>query len=209
MKNKIALVLLMAMSAMFCAFSQNVSTRQEPERYIVRSDDGKPSDTSKYKVVRSNKCLKLDFMNISENELIAFLKGELEVVDHQNKIIFQFSPSGKEIETAIKIALRNSLMDAIKDTFHERMAKYGPSIPNKPADKLTDEEIAAYSEKCQEYLNADLENVNKMRGLLQELHNLGFANEADILKKELNRRKNANKEWVDRYPREIVRIKTD
>lgn len=208
MKKAVFLFLLLTVSSVQLIKSQTPNSVQKSNSYIVKSmTENKHIDRTKYKVVRVyDYCMKFDFMNILDEDMFSFLKGELNLVDDVNKIIFEFGP---DVKDAIEDAWKNTAMNKVRELYIARMKNFGPPLSAKPVEELTDDEIDAYNKLCQEYLKADKEYVERIKGFLNELRNAGYRYEADILKRELTRRKRLNKEWNESYPRSIVRVKTE
>lgn len=202
MKLKLHHIVLAAIGCCIAALCRPAAA-QTPDTplYVIAASDEEEIDMSDFRIVTDARAFQIDFMNTSEKDLIAFLKGEVVMVDKKNKLIYQPGPSIDEMTYRLNLAVRNSTIDEIFRIFDERMRHLGPALPDKPLENLTDAEINAYNDRVDEFIAADKVLVGKVRDLLRTIQNLGYEQEAALLLKELNRRKDANAMWTSRFPK--------
>lgn len=170
---------------------------------VVAESDPQPIDMSDFQIVRAPITLQIDFKKTSETDLIRFLKGEYDIVDSKNKVIYRYGDQ-EAIGDAVKEAVKNAFIDEIFRTHQDRMSHPGPPHPTKPVEKLTESDIKAYEIERDKFLKEDEKRRTKILGLLDQLKELGYANEAEFVKTQLNALKNSNKQWLERQPVNIT-----
>lgn len=194
-----------SITLVICVFLVNSTNAQ---RIIFIGDQReKDVDITQFKVVVQPDAHVIDYFSISNSTLIDFLKGNVDFGDFENKIIYKSHNEidGDELTKKIKIAARNAAIDEVFLAFEDRMNHPGPPRPTKPAEDLTQAEIDRYNAAIKKFDEDDRPRVERVRGLLEHIKELGFPEDSEYIKKQLNQMKNANKTWMERQPVNIVR----